>query len=76
MKFQKDGIIYSKIGRWNIKIPTILLLQTMGLTKKKIIYSLQKADSTFEIKKNILEKNTYNAISKTNILTKKSNNLR
>jgi DNA-directed RNA polymerase beta subunit len=64
-------MLYSKIGKINYKIPTILLLQSMGITKKKIIYSVKKENKENINKINPIPRETKSSMLKLNIINKK-----
>jgi hypothetical protein len=63
----KDGFLYSKIGRITNKVSTINLLQSMGLTRKKIFCVIRNRGFLFNNRKNLLTRSVKEAISKLNI---------
>lgn len=64
-------MLYSKIGKINYKIPTIILLQSMGITKKKILYSLKEYDKETLKKENTIKISIKSSMSKLNKINKK-----
>jgi DNA-directed RNA polymerase subunit beta len=59
IKIEKEGIIYSNIEGINNKIPIFILLQAIGLTKKKILCSTNNIEIIKMLLKNI-NKSTIN----------------
>ena len=54
-KLKNKGLIYTRINKRKYKIPIITLLQSIGMPKKKIIYSIENKDEI----KNFIEINKF-----------------
>lgn len=52
IKLEKEGSIYAKIDKMKNKIPVLTLLQAMGLSSKKIFYSIKNKEFLTKITKN------------------------
>lgn len=66
-------MIFSKIGKINYKIPTILLLQSLGITKKKLLTTMKNFD-TKQNKK--IKKSHIPLVKKNNTSLKQTNKQR
>lgn len=52
IKLNREGEIYTKIDKMRKRIPIYLLLRALGLSKKKIFYSIQTKEFLKKISKN------------------------